>query len=142
MENLVDDVFVYFTIAVILGQNVFSAICPIGYRTSDNHIPRAVQLPIGWVVSGPMPNCKQLKESCWIFSTTDIDLDETDSSANFLSGQVCKRWELQSFSSLVNIQPRSKSDKHAWKFLTRLCLLDCSRFLVGIRWQVEDTKNY
>ena len=37
LENVVADVIDYSKNAVILGQDVFSAICPIGYRTSNNH---------------------------------------------------------------------------------------------------------
>ena len=33
------DVIDYSKIGVILEQNVYSAICPIGYQTSDNHLP-------------------------------------------------------------------------------------------------------
>ena len=47
---------------ILLGQDDYSAFCPIGYQTSANHLPWAVKPPIGWVLGGP-PNCKSLKSS-------------------------------------------------------------------------------
>ena len=65
------DVNDYSKIGVILGQDVYSA---IGYQTSDNHLLWAVKLPIGWVLSGPLPNCKFLKTSvCFASSGASVD---------------------------------------------------------------------
>ena len=52
VKNVVADLIVHSNIEVILSQYVFSAICIVGNRTTDNNSPWAVQLPIGWVVSG------------------------------------------------------------------------------------------
>ena len=85
---------------VILGQDMFSTICPIGYSTSDKHLPWAVQLPIGWVVSGPLPDCKQLKVSCCMLSSTETNSDKSNGCAENLSSQVSKWWALESYSFL------------------------------------------
>ena len=84
------DVIDYSKISVILGQDVYSAICPIGYQTSDNHLPWAVKLPIGWVLSGPLPNCKSLKSSvCFASSgasvrSTGARVDKTAKNSKIL----------------------------------------------------------
>ena len=70
------DVIDYSKIGVIPGQGVYSAICPIGYQTSDNHLPWAVKLPIGWVLSGPLPSCKSLKTSVG-FASSGASVDES-----------------------------------------------------------------
>ena len=114
------DVIDYSKISVILGQDVYSAICQIGYQTSDNHLPWAVKLPIGWVLSGPLPNCKSLKSSVCFASSgacvdESVDLD--------LATQVSKWWALESYASFVSVDPRSKSDKKALETLEKIVSL-------------------
>ena len=125
---------------MILGQDVFSTICPIGYSTSDKHLPWAVQLPIGWVVSGPLPDCKQLKVSCCMFSSTETNSDKSNGCAENLSSQVSKWWALESYSLFVNVQPRSKSDKHALKILNATSHFNGSRYSVRMLRQAEHIK--
>ena len=56
--------------------------------------------------------------------------------AKNLSSQVSK-W---SYSSFVNVQPRSKSDKQALKILNETCHFNGSRYSVGMLWQAEHIK--
>ena len=134
LKHVVTDVIDYSKIYVILGQDVFSAICPIGFSTSDKHFPAAVQLPIGCVVSGPLPNWKQLKEKCCMFSSTETNSDKSDGCADYLSSQVSKWWALEFYFLFVNVPPRSKSDKQALKNLNETCYFNGSRYSVGMLW--------
>ena len=103
------DVIDYSKIGVLLGHDVYSAICPIGYQTSDNHLPWAVKLPIVWVLSGPLLNCKSLKNSVFFTSSGGASVDE---SADLDSAtEVSKWWALEIYASFVSVDPRSKSDK-------------------------------
>ena len=97
------DVIDYSKIGVILGQDVYSAICPIGYQTSDNHLPWTVKLPIGWVLSGPLSNCKSLKTSV-CFAASGASVDESDDLD--LATHVSKWWALESYASFVSVDPR------------------------------------
>ena len=137
LKVVVADLIDYSKIDVILGQDVFSAICPVGYRTSDNHSPWAVQLPTGWVVSGPLPNCKPLQESHCKFSSAETVCSATDSEVENLSAQVSKWWAPESYSSFNNVDPRSTSDKHASKILKESYYFTGSGFRVGLLWKPE-----
>ena len=47
----------YGEIEMILGQDVYHAIRPLEYFTADEKCsPFAVRLPVGWVLSGPLPS--------------------------------------------------------------------------------------
>ena len=63
LEVVVANVIDFSKISVILGQDVYSAICVFGDKKSESHSPWTVQLPLGWVVSGQLPNCKSLKDT-------------------------------------------------------------------------------
>ena len=128
------DVIDYSKISVILGQDVYSAICPIGYQTSDNHLPWAVKLPIGWVLSGPLQNCKSLKSSvCFTSSGASVD----ESVDLDLATQVSKWWALESYASFVSVDPRSKSDKKALETLEKTCVFTGKRYCVGLLWDPD-----
>ena len=46
---------------MILGQDVFHCIRPLKYfKTDRKNIPIAVRLPLGWVLSGPLPSTSGL----------------------------------------------------------------------------------
>ena len=51
----------YGNIKMILGQDVYHAIRPLEYIAADEKCsPFAVRLPIGWVLSGPLPSSSRL----------------------------------------------------------------------------------
>ena len=56
----------YSNVEMILGQDVYHAIRPIEYFESDSKcVPVAVRLPIGWVLSGPLPATSSFISSCF-----------------------------------------------------------------------------
>ena len=137
LKLVVADLIDHSKIEEILGQDVFSAICPVENRTPDNHSPWAVQLPICWVVSGPLPNCKPLQESQCMFSSAETVCSATDSDVENLSAQVAKWWAFESYPWFKNSDPRSTSDKHALKILNESCNSTGSRYRVGLLWKPE-----
>ena len=51
---------------MILGQDVFHSIRPLEYFESDRRdTPIAVRLPLGWVLSGPLPSTSGLFSTCF-----------------------------------------------------------------------------
>ena len=63
----------YGNIEMILGQDVFQAICALEYFAADkNCSPFAVRLPIGWVLSGPLVSSSSLVSLC--FKADDYEL--------------------------------------------------------------------
>ena len=56
----------YGEIEMILGQDVYHAIRPLEYFSADEkYSPFAVRLPIGWVLSGPLPSSSSLVSTCF-----------------------------------------------------------------------------
>ena len=56
----------YKDIEIILGQDVYHAIRPLEYFSADEkRSPVAVRLPIGWVISGPLPSSSCLTSTCF-----------------------------------------------------------------------------
>ena len=58
--------YCYGNIEMILGQDVYHAIRPLEYFAADEKCsPFAVRLPIGWVLSGPLPSSLGLFSTCF-----------------------------------------------------------------------------
>ena len=58
--------YCYGNIEMVLGQNVYHAIRPLEYFSADEKdSPFAVRLPIGWVLSGPLPSSPGLVSQIW-----------------------------------------------------------------------------
>ena len=56
----------YGDVEMILGQDVFHAIRPLEYFETDRKdTPIAVRLPLGWVLSGPLPSTSGLFSTCF-----------------------------------------------------------------------------
>ena len=56
----------YGEIEMILAQDVYHAIRPLEYFSADEKCsPFAVRLPIGWVLSGPLPSSSSLVSVCF-----------------------------------------------------------------------------
>ena len=56
----------YADVKMILGQDVFHSIRPLEYFESDRrNTPVAVRLPLGWVLSGPLPSTTGLFSTCF-----------------------------------------------------------------------------
>ena len=65
LEPIVLKKYSYTDVEMILGQDVFHSIRSLKYFDSDRKItPVAVRLPLGWVLSGPLPSTSEFYSTC------------------------------------------------------------------------------
>ena len=123
-------VYSYADVDLIIGQDSFHAIRPEEYFKSEadpNTSPVAVRLPIGWVLSGPMPTSTGFLSTCFKCNTDDTEL----------ACQI-KRWfEIESYGAYKQVNSRSAEDKRAAKILDSSTVHDGSRYAVGMLWAEE-----
>ena len=89
----------YGNIEMILGQDVYHAIRPLEYFAADEKCsPFAVRLPIGWVLSGPLPSSSCLVSTCF---KANVEQDYE------LACQVKSWYEMKSYGAYKQVDPRS-----------------------------------
>ena len=81
-------------------------------------------MPIGWVLSGPLPSPIGVRATTFKCNVEDIALAD----------QVKKRYELESYGTFKQADPRSSADKRAQKTLDSTTIHDGSRYVVGMLW--------
>ena len=120
----------YSNIEMILGQDVYHAIRPIEYfETESKCAPVAVRLPIGWVLSGPLPSSSSFVSSCFkAIVEPEQDLVE----------QLRTWYELASYGAIKEVDPRSSADRRAVEILKKTTTHDCQRYQVGMLWANDD----
>ena len=97
-------VYNHSDVEMILGQDVFHAIKPLEYFQGRNqNTPVAVRMPIGWVLSGPLPSPIGVRATTFKCNVEDVALAD----------QVKKWYELESYGTFKQADPRSSADKHA-----------------------------
>ena len=84
-------------------------------------------MPIGWVLSGPLPLPIGIRATTFKCNVEDAALAD----------QVKKWYELESYGTFKQADLRSSADKRAQKTLDSTTLHDGSRYVVGILW-VDD----
>ena len=118
-------VYNYSDVEMILGQDVFHAIKPLEYFQGRNqNTPVAVRMPIGWVLSGPLPSPIGVRATTFKCNVEDVALAD----------QVKKWYELESYGTFKQADPRSSADKRAQKILDSTTIHDGSRYIVGMLW--------
>ena len=114
---------------MILGQDVFHAIKPLEYFQGRNqNTPVAVRMPIGWVLSGPLPSPIGVRATTFKCNVEDVALAD----------QVKKWYELESYGTFKQADPRSSADKRAQKILDSTTIHDGSRYIVGMLWAADN----
>ena len=95
----------YKDIEMILGQDVYHAIRPLEYfSTDEKRSPVAVRLPIGWVLSGLLPSSSCITSTCF---KVNIEHD------NELASQVKSWYDFESFGANKQVDSRSAADARA-----------------------------
>ena len=89
-------------------------------RNQKAHV--AGSMPIGWVLSGPLPSPIGVRATTFKCSVGDVALAD----------QVKKCYELESYGAFKQTDPRSSADKRAQKILFSTTLHDGSRYVVGM----------
>ena len=108
LEPLKSIVYSYSDVRIILGQDAFRAIRPIEYFESEHlNGPVAVRLPIGWVLSGPLPSSSSFVSTCF-----KANIDDTA-----LADQLRSWYEIESYGTYVQADTRSKADRRALQIL-------------------------
>ena len=122
----------YKDIEMIPGQDVYHAIRPLEYFSDDEkRSPVAVRLPIGWVLSGPLPSSSCLTSTCF---KKNIEHD------NELASQV-KSWnDIESFGANKQVDSRSDADAKAHKIIENTTVHNGLRYDVGMLWAADNTK--
>ena len=118
--------YCYGNIEMILGQDVYHAIRPLEYFAADEKSsPFAVRLPIGWVLSGPLPSSSGLVLTCFK-ANMEQDFE--------LASQVKSWYDMESYGTLKQVDPRSTSDARAHDILENPTVHNGKRYNVGMLW--------
>ena len=122
---------------MILGQDVYHAFRPLEYISADEKCSRfAVRLPIGWVLSGPIPSSSSLVSTCF---KVNIEQDFE------LACQVKSWYDMESYGAFKQVDPRSAADARAQEILETLTFHNGQRYDVGLLWaddNIQLPKNY
>ena len=121
----------YSSMSMILGQDAYEAIRPIEYFVSstDKSSPVAVRLPLGWVLSGPLPSTSNLSSSCFEASS------EEDST---LAREVKLWYDMETFGAVKNLDPSSAEESRAKEILHSTTFHDGKKYVVGMLWREPD----
>ena len=120
----------YEDVKIIIGQDFYHAIRTIEYLLGEDSIsPCAVRLPIGWVLSGPLPPSFKSNSSCFKCVVEDMSLaDQT------------KTWyELESYGAFKQVDARSAADKRALSVLKNYTFHDGERYIVPMLWNDKES---
>ena len=122
---------------MILGQDVYHAIRPLEYFAADEKSsPFTVRLPIGWVLSGPLPSSSGLVSTCF---NANMEQDFE------LASQVKSWYDMESNGALKQVDPRSSSDASAHEIFENTTVHNGKRYNVGMLWaedNIELPNNY
>ena len=122
---------------MILGQDVYHAIRPLVYFSADEKCSLfAVRLPIGWVLSGPLPSSSSLVSTCF---KANIEQDFE------LACQVISWYDMESYGAFKQVDPRSAADAHAQVILETTTFHKSQRYDVGMLWaddNIQLPNNY
>ena len=133
LEPIALQKYSYADVEMILGQDVFHSIRPLEYFESDRKdTPIAVRLPLGWVLSGPLPSTSGLFSTCF----KAVVENESDSK---LADQLRSWYEMESFGAKKQVDPRSAADARALNILENTTYHDGSRYHVGMLWADEES---
>ena len=112
----------YEDVEIIIGQDFYHAIRPVEYLLGEDSIsPCAVRLPIGWVLSGPLPPLPCVVE--------DMSLAD----------QIKTWYELESYGAFKQVDARSAADKRALSVLKNDTFHDDERYIVPMLWNDKES---
>ena len=114
---------------MIHGQDVYNAISPLEYFAADEKCsPFALRLPIGLVLSGPLPSSSVLVSAC-LKANMEQDFE--------LASQVKSWYDMESYEALKQVELRSAADARVLDSLEKTTVHNGRRYDVGMLW-VED----
>ena len=117
--------YTYEDVEVIIGQDYYHAVRPIEFILGDDkNSPCSVRLPIGWVLSGPLPPSGNSTSSCFKCVVEDSSLTD----------QIKSWYELESYGAFKQVDARSAADKHALSILNSETVHNGERYIVPMLW--------
>ena len=117
----------YADVEMILGQDVFHSFRPLEYFDSDRkNAPVAVRLPLGWVLSGPLPSSSGLYSTCFKAVASNKELDSE------LADQLRSWHDIESYGAYKQVDSRSAADARALEILEETTYHDGNRYHVGV----------
>ena len=118
----------YEDVEIIIGQDFYHAIRRVEYLLWEDSIsPCAVRLPIGWVLSGPLPPSSN--SSCFKCVVEDMSLAD----------QMKTWFELESYGAFKQVDARSAADKRALSVLKNDTFHDGERYIVPMLWNDKES---
>ena len=122
----------YKDIQMILGQDVHHAFRPLEYFSADEkRSPVAVRLPIGWVLSCPLPSSSCLTSTCF---KVNIEQD------NELASQLKSWYDIESFGANKQVDPQSAADARAHEIFENTTVHNGLSDDVELLWAADNTK--
>ena len=116
----------YGIIEMILGHGVYNAIQPLEYFAADKKCsPFAVRLPMGCVLSGPIPSNSSLVST---YFTSNVEQDDE------WACQVKSWYDMESYGAYKQVDPRSAANACADEILEKTTFHNCQRYDVGLVW--------
>ena len=129
LAPLSSEPYSYANVELVLSQDAFAAIHLLEYFVAESkNSPIAVRLPLGWVLSGPLPST-----TC-ILSTCFKAIVETEN----LTEQIRAWYDIESFGAFKHIDPRSAADSRALKILEETTFHHGERCQGGMLWATEE----
>ena len=118
-------------VKVILGQDAYSLIRPLEYKYCGNNYPWAVKVPLGWTLSGPLPNSEKTESS---FLSNDSQENQE------LTESVRKWWEIESYGTTFQVNSRTLEDNKSLEILEKTTLKLPERFQVQMLFTGKEQK--
>ena len=120
----------YEEVEIIIGHDFYHAIRPVEYLLGEDSIsPCAVRLPIGWVLSGPLPPSFKSNSSCFKCVVEDMSLAD----------QIRTWYELESYGAFKQVDARFAADKRALSVLKNDTFHDGERYIVPMLWNDKES---
>ena len=89
----------YADVEMILGEDVFHSIRPPEYFDSDRkNDPVAVRLPLGWVLSGPLPSSSGLYSTCFKAVASNKEVESE------LADQLRRWYDIESYGAYKQVE--------------------------------------
>ena len=124
-------VYNYSDVQLIIGQDAYYAIHTLdNFYDDPKNDPWAVKIPLGWALSGALPErmSSSFVSTCFKATVEDLSLAE----------QVKSWYELESYGAYIQADPRSAADKRANKLLESTTFHDGERYSVGMLWNDDN----
>ena len=122
----------YGNIEMILGKDVHHAVHPLEYfAVEEKCSPFAVRLPIGWVLSGPLPSRSSSVSTCFK-AIVEEDYE--------LACQFKSWYEMESYGAYKQVDQRSAADARAQEILEITTFHNGQRYDVGMLWADDNTQ--